>query len=76
MLAKIAAGGLLFGIYYAAPSVLRSTRHAADGPEASRDPSHCHGNPDPLIRKTSAVLHALAFLSGVTAAYLGVGIGG
>lgn len=77
MLWKLGAATVLFGIYYSAPFVLRSLGMAADGGAAgSMDPADCHGNPDPLVRKASVVLHVVAFASGVTAAWLGVGIGG
>jgi len=74
MLMKLGAAGLLFGVYYIAPVLLRASDGRAGA--AERDPADCHGNPDPLIQKTSAVLHIVAFVSGLTAAYLGVGIGG
>ncbi len=74
MLTKLGAAGLLFGVYYTAPVLLRAS-HGREGAR-DHDPTDCHGNPDPLIQKTSAVLHILAFASGLTAAYLGVGIGG
>jgi len=80
MLMKLGAAGVLFGIYYPAPFILRAA-HARHGtpnasPAEAHDPADCHGNPDPLIKKASAILHMLAFTAGVTAAYLGVGIGG
>lgn len=76
MLLKLGAAGVLFGVYYTAPFLLRASHARHENPESSHDPADCHGNPDPLIQKTSAILHILAFASGVTAAYLGVGIGG
>lgn len=76
MLTKLGAAGVLFGVYYTAPLLLRASHTGGNTPESSHDPADCHGNPDPLIQKVSVVLHILAFASGVTAAYLGVGIGG
>lgn len=74
MLAKLGSAGLLFGGYYTAPFILRASHSQED--DSGHDPADCHGNPDPLIQKASAVLHILAFLSGVAAAYLGVSLGG
>lgn len=76
MLVKLGAAGLLFGVYYTAPFLLRASDVAGSDSESRHDPADCHGNPDPLIQKTSAVLHVLALLSGLTAAYLGVSLGG
>lgn len=76
MLLKLGAAGLLFGVYYTAPFLLRAADTGTNAPGSSHEPADCHGNPDPVIQKTSAVLHILAFAAGVTAAYLGVGIGG
>jgi uncharacterized membrane protein len=76
MLTKLGAAGVLFGVYYTAPLLLRASHAQHGNPDSSHDPADCHGNPDPLIQKVSVVLHVLAFASGVTAAYLGVGIGG
>jgi uncharacterized membrane protein len=76
MLTKLGAAGLLFGVYYTAPLLLRVSHAQQDTSDASHDPADCHGNPDPLIQKASAVLHILAFASGVTAAVLGVSLGG
>jgi uncharacterized membrane protein len=75
MLAKLGAATVLFGVYYTAPFLLRVSHARHGDPDASHDPADCHGNPDPLIQKVSAVLHILAFASGVTAAYLGVSLG-
>ena len=66
---------MLFGVYYTAPVLLRASHARPGDSDASRDPADCHGNPDPLIRKVSVVLHVLAFASGVTAACLGVSLG-
>lgn len=71
MLVKLGAATVLFGVYYAAPYLLRVS-HDETG---AHDPADCHGNPDPLVKRTSAVLHILAFAAGVTAAFLGVGLG-
>lgn len=71
MLAKLGAAAVLFGVYYTAPIFLRASR---DG-TGEHDPADCHGNPDPLVKRMSAVLHVLAFTAGVTAAYLGVSLG-
>jgi len=76
MLTKLGAAGVLFGVYYTAPFLLRASHARHGDADASHDPEDCHGNPDPLVQKVSVVLHILAFASGVTAAYLGVGIGG
>jgi hypothetical protein len=73
MLAKLGAAGLLFAVYYTAPFLLGAAPARRGDPE--RDPADCHGTPDPLIQKVSAALHILAFVSGVTAAYLGVSLG-
>jgi uncharacterized membrane protein len=75
MLAKLWAATVLFGVYYTAPFLLRASHARHGDPDASHDPADCHGNPDPLIQKVSVVLHVLAFVSGVTAAYLGVSLG-
>lgn len=75
MLAKLGAATVLFGVYYAAPFLLRASHARHGDPDGSHDPADCHGNPDPLIQKVSVVLHILAFASGVTAAYLGVALG-
>jgi len=71
MLVKLGAATILFGVYYTAPFLLRAS-HDETG---AHDPADCHGNPDPLVQRTSAVLHILAFTAGVTAAYLGVTLG-
>lgn len=76
LLTKLGAAGVIFGVYYIAPLLLRASHDRHGNPDSSHDPADCHGNPDPLIQKVSVVLHILAFVSGVTAAYLGVGIGG
>lgn len=76
MLMKLGAAGVLFGVYYTAPLLLRASHTRHGTPDSPHDPADCHGNPEPLIQKVSAGLHILAFASGVTAAYLGVGIGG
>lgn len=75
MLAKLGAAGVLFGVYYAAPFLLHASHARHGDPDSSHDPADCHGNPEPLIKKVSVVLHILAFASGVTAAYLGVSLG-
>jgi len=75
MLTKLGAAGVLFGVYYTAPFLLRASHARHGDPDASQDPADCHGNPDPLIQKVSVILHVLAFASGVTAAYLGVSLG-
>ena len=72
MLVKLGAAAVLFGVYYAAPFVLRSAHEDSD---EAPDPADCHGHPDPLVQRTSAILHVLAFAAGVTAATLGVSLG-
>lgn len=76
MLTKLGAAGLLFGVYYTAPLILRASHVQQDNSDSSHDPADCHGNPDPLVRTASAALHMLAFAAGVTAAVLGVSLGG
>ena len=71
MLAKLGAATVLFGVYYTASIFLRASR---DG-TGEHDPADCHGNPDSLVKRATAVLHVLAFLAGVTAACLGVSLG-
>lgn len=68
---------MLFIICYVAPFILRA-RYVTPNPlpDGAHESGECHGNPNPLIQKASAVLHILAFTPGVTAAYLGVSIGG
>jgi uncharacterized membrane protein len=73
MLAKLGAATLMFAIYYMAPFILRAT--GKDAP-SDHDPADCHGHPDVIVQRVSVVLHVLAFASGVTAAYLGVTLGG
>ena len=70
MLAKLGAAGVLFGIYYAAPLLLRQE---GAGGHASSD---CHGPTSALARRTAMGLHLVAFVAGVTAAMLGVSLGG
>ena len=72
MLVKLGAAAVLFGLYYAAPFVLRA---AHEGGIEAPAPADCHGHPDPLVQRTSAILHVLAFAGGVTTATLGVGLG-
>lgn len=75
MLTKLGAAGLLFAVYYTAPLLLHMSNGSPDDPSA-HDPADCHGTPNPLIQKVSAVLHIIAFVSGVTAAVLGVSLEG
>lgn len=67
MLLKLGAASVLFAIYYLAPTVIRRARSEGDSDQ-------CHGDPDPLVKKVSIVLHLCAFGAGLTAAFLGVSL--
>lgn len=72
MLAKLGAAGLHFwGVYYAAPVLPR----IADREDGSRGSVDCHHKSEPLVRRISAALHAVAFVSGLPATVLGVSLG-
>lgn len=68
MLWKLGAAGILFGVYFTAPLVGGKKPVAKD--------SDCHRSPGPAPKKIMAVMHIIAFVAGVTAAYLGITIGG
>lgn len=72
MLTKLGAASIIFGIYYLAPILIRRA-HRSSGNNPSEE---CHGSPAPLVKRVSVALHLLAFTSGLTAAFLGVTIGG
>lgn len=68
MLVKLGAALVIFTIYFVAPSIIRKvqTQKTMKGEEAL----------SPILQKVPIILHILAFLAGLTAAYLGVSIGG
>lgn len=69
MLWKLGAATVLFIIYYAAPLVM-------GGGKSKGSNADCHGKQNPMVKKITMIMHLVAFSAGVTAAYLGVTIGG
>jgi len=65
---KLGAAAILFAVYYLAPFVM-------DGKTDSKD-DDCHSLPHPMAKKVMMFMHIVAFSAGVTAAYLGITIGG
>lgn len=68
MMWKMAAAMILFGIYYGAPLLM-------GGGQKSKS-SGCQGGNGPATKRISILVHLIAFSAGVTAAYLGITIGG
>lgn len=68
MLVKLGAAMVIFSIYFVAPSIIRKVQaqKARQGEDAIY----------PVLQKVPIILHILAFLAGLTAAYLGLTIGG
>ena len=68
-LVKLGAALVLFTIYFAAPFLTGMHGHSA------KNPSCCEDNPRraPVV---SLVLHTLAFAAGMTAALIGISLGG
>jgi|AntRauTorckE6833_2_1112554.scaffolds.fasta_scaffold25937_2 uncharacterized membrane protein len=68
MLWKLGAAAVIFGIYYFAP-------HVMGGHSCSSESAGGH-KPNSKGKKVELMMHVVAFTAGVTAAYLGVTIGG
>jgi putative copper export protein len=68
MLVKLGAALVIFTIYFIAPTIIQKimAKKAKEGEEAI----------SPVLQKVPIILHILAFLGGLTAAYLGLTIGG
>lgn len=69
MLWKLGAATVLFSIYYAVP-------HIMGGANSKGGNADCHGRQSTMVKKVTMVMHLVAFSAGVTAAYLGITIGG
>lgn len=72
MLVKLGAATVIFSVYYLAPILIRRARKTSEDDASSQ----CHGSPEPLVMRVSIVLHLCAFGAGLTAAFLGLTIGG
>lgn len=68
MLWKLGAAAILFAVYYLAPFVM-------GGKSDSKD-DDCHSTPNLMAKRMMMLIHVLAFSAGITAAYLGITIGG
>lgn len=68
MLWKLGAAAILFAVYYLAPFIMGGKTKGKDG--------DCHSIPNPMAKKVVMLMHIVAFSAGVTAAYLGITIGG
>lgn len=69
MLWKLGAATVLFSIYYAAPLIM-------GGGNSQGGNADCHGRQGTMVKKATMIMHLVAFSAGVTAAYLGITIGG
>jgi Na+/proline symporter len=68
MLIKLGAAVVIFNIYFIAPPIIQKimAKKAKEEEEAISS----------VLQKVPIILHILAFLAGLTAAYLGLTIGG